>query len=84
MLDSVTLSHALQNSQFSLETRLALILLNHGYTLESLTHLVELPTNISWIAFEKPFVKTFKNYHKGPIFTNLNLDELTKTLATLA
>lgn len=84
MLNTVALSHALQDSQLSLETRLALVLINHNYGIDDLKNLTELPKNIQWIAFEKPFIKTFNKYHQGQLFQQLNLNEIEKALVNMA
>lgn len=74
------LSHLVQDSQLSLETRLALILLHHGLTVDELTPLTALP-KLDWVPFEKPFIKIFKKTHPQAPFAAVTSSELRNNLA---
>lgn len=78
-LDLAELSHLVQDSSLSLETRLALILVNHGFTPSELTKLNEIPP-CPWIAFEKPFIKIFKKYRPLAPFMEITSTELITSI----
>lgn len=78
--DLSELSHLIQDSTLTLELRLALILINHGYTPATLTALTDVP-KCDWILFEKPFIKVFKKRHPGAPFSNITAPQLAHQLA---
>lgn len=78
--DLADLSHLVQDSQLTLETRMALVLLQHGLTVEELTSLTAIPP-LEWVPFEKPFVKIFKKTHPQAPFVGITAAELSSNLA---
>lgn len=77
--DLAELSHIVQDGTLSLEVRMALILINHGYSPNDLVNLTTLP-KCDWILFEKPFIKTFKKHHQAAPFGDINTQELISIL----
>lgn len=79
--DQAELSHIVQDSSLSLETRMALVLINHGYDKHDIINLETIPL-VDWIAFEKPLVKIFKKKHQENPFKNIDkelfLNDLNK------
>ncbi|CAH0417773.1 hypothetical protein [Periweissella ghanensis] len=77
--DLADLSHLVQDSQLTLETRMALVLLHHGLTVTELTSLTALPS-LDWVPFEKPFIKIFKKAHPHAPFAEITAAELSTSL----
>ncbi|MCM0598953.1 hypothetical protein [Periweissella fabalis] len=78
--DLADLSHLVQDSHLTLETRMALILLHHGLSIDELYSQSTLP-NYDWVAFEKPFVKIFKKSHPAAPFATITERQLLANLA---
>lgn len=78
--DLSELSHLVQDSTLTLELRLALILINHGFNPANLTTLTSIP-ECDWILFEKPLIKVFKKRHLQAPFANITAEQLAHQLA---